>query len=113
MFRRLTALQIELDAYEQQELRTLPGGRADASDPVTPSVIKLIGTELHQKVAELAMEAEGPSSAAALSALALGLATLDHGARVTAKHVCVRAATIYSGTSETQRNLIAGWLLSA
>ncbi len=113
LFARLAALQIELDAYEQLELRTLPTGRANTADPATPSMIKLIGTELHQKVAELAMEAEGPAAAASLKALELGRADLDHGARVTAKHLCVRAATVYSGTSETQRNLIAGRLLSA
>jgi len=113
MFARLARLQIALDGYEQLELRTLPTGRADAADPATPSLLKLIGTELHQQVAELAMEAEGPSAAASLQALDLGLADLDHGAHVTAKHFCVRAATVYSGTSETQRNLIAARLLSA
>jgi acyl-CoA dehydrogenase len=113
LFARLTALQIELDAYEQLELRTLPTGRAATADPATPSMLKLIGTELHQNVAELAMEAEGPSAAASLEALALGLAELDHGAHVMAKHLCVRAASVYSGTSETQRNLIAQRLLSA
>ena len=29
----------------------------------------------------------------------------------TARHFSVRAASVYSGTSETQRNLIAGQLL--
>ena len=111
LFHRLADLQIALDAYEALELRTLPTGRADAADPATPSMIKLIGSELHQRVAELALEAEGPAAAASLAALELGVAELDHGARVTAKHICVRAATIYSGTSETQRNLIAGRLL--
>jgi acyl-CoA dehydrogenase len=113
LFARLAALQIELDAYEQLELRSLPTGRADATDPATPSMLKLIGTELHQKVAELAMEAEGPFAAVALASVE-GLAghdpLLEQGAHATAKHFCVRAATVYSGTSETHRDLIAGRL---
>ena len=111
MFARLCELQIELEAYEQLELLTLPSGRADASNPTSSSMLKLIGTELHQKVAELAMQAEGPYAAASLASADLGIPELDHGSHVMAKHLCVRAASVYSGASETQRNLMAQWLL--
>jgi acyl-CoA dehydrogenase len=102
--RRLAGLQIELEAFEQLELAALPGGRPVAGEETNPSMLKLVGSELHQKVA-------GPYAAAALSALGVDEA-LDAGARAMAKHLSVRAASIYSGSSETQRNVIAGRMLA-
>ncbi|MFI4974823.1 MAG: acyl-CoA dehydrogenase family protein [Caulobacterales bacterium] len=110
---RLAALQIELEAFEQLELASLPAGRPRPGDQSAPSMLKLVGSELHQKVAELAMEVAGPYAAAALDALGLAGDEVDAGARAMAKHLSVRAATIYSGSSETQRNVIAGAMLRA
>lgn len=109
--RRLTGLRIELDAFAQLELAALPNGRAEAGAATTPSMLKLIGSELHQRVCELAMEAAGPQAGAALAAIGINGEELDLGARAMARHLCLRAASIYSGTSETQRNLIARQLL--
>ena len=75
------------------------------------SVLPRIGSELHQRVCELAMEAAGPQAGAALAAIGLDGEALDRGARAMARHLCLRAASIYSGTSETQRNLIARQLI--
>jgi alkylation response protein AidB-like acyl-CoA dehydrogenase len=58
------------------------------------------------------MEVAGPQAAATLEAIGLAGAALDDGAKASAKHLCVRAATIYSGTSETQRNVIAHQILA-
>jgi acyl-CoA dehydrogenase len=110
---RLAGLEIELEAFEQLELDALPSGRPRPGDDAAPSILKLIGSELHQRVAELAMEVAGPRAAAGLAALALGDGDLDRAARAMAKHLAIRAATIYSGTSETQRNVVARHLLGA
>jgi acyl-CoA dehydrogenase len=114
--RRLAALSIEMEAFEALELRALAGGAVDPDDPRASSVLKMVGSELHQKVAELAMEVRAPH-AAALAALQ-GPATpigdepgLAPGAQAMAKHLSVRAATIYSGTSEIQRDIVARYLL--
>ncbi len=109
--RRLAGLQIELDAFAQLELAALPTGRAEAGAAATPSMLKLIGSELHQRVCELAMEAAGPQAGASLAAIGINGEDLDLGARAMARHLCLRAASIYSGTSETQRNLIARQLI--
>lgn len=111
LLRRLTGLQIELDAFAQLELAALPTGRAEAGAAATPSMLKLIGSELHQRVCELAMEAAGPQAGASLAAIGINGEDLDLGARAMARHLCLRAASIYSGTSETQRNLIARQLI--
>lgn len=92
--RRLAGLQIELEAFERLELAALGDGRPRPGDSIAPSLLKLVGSELHQKVAELALEIAGPQSVAA-------------GDPAMAKHLSVRAATLYSGSSETQRNVIA------
>jgi alkylation response protein AidB-like acyl-CoA dehydrogenase len=113
--RRLAGLAIELEAFTRLELDALPSGRAqdsgDSRARATPSMMKLIGSELHQRIAELAMEAAGPAAAASLAVLGLDEPELDIAAMATARHFSVRAASVYSGTSETQRNLIAGQLL--
>ncbi len=110
--RRLAGLEIELEAFEQMELAALPAGRPRANDDLRPSMLKLTGSELHQKVAELAMEVAGPYAAASLEALGRIDPALDAGARAMGKHLAVRAATIYSGASETQRNVMARALLA-
>jgi acyl-CoA dehydrogenase len=103
---RLAGLEIELTAFEQLELAAL-------ADPATSSMLKLVGSELHQRVAELALAIAGPVAIAPLAALGLAGEAVDDGARVLAKHLAVRAATVYSGTSETQRDVIARSLIGA
>jgi len=103
---RLAGLEIELTAFEQLELAAL-------ADPATSSMLKLVGSELHQRVAELALAIAGPMAIAPLAALGLAGEAVDDGARVLAKHLAVRAATVYSGTSETQRDVIARSLIGA
>ena len=111
--RRLAGLAIELEAFEQMELAALASARPSPDDPASPSMLKLVGSELHQKVAELALEIVGPYAAVAPTAVGMAGSDVDAGARAMAKHLAVRAATIYSGTSETQRNVIARHLLGA
>lgn len=103
---RLVAAEIELTAFEQTELNLLPAGQLRDGDATSPSVLKLIGSELHQRVAELAMEISGGSRGLALAAFHDETGPLADAARATAKHFATRAASIYSGSSETQRNVI-------
>ncbi len=108
----LAGLEIELTSFEQLELASLPAGRPRPGDDTAPSMLKLIGTELHQRVCELALQAAGMAGQAALSPVVANDPWLDAGAHAAAKHLAVRAATIYSGSSETQRNVIAVRLLA-
>jgi len=110
--RRLAGLEIELLAFEQMELNALPDGRPRAGDQTAPSMLKMVGSELHQRVAALALEIAGPAAMASLAAVGLVDPAVDAGAHALAKHFAVRAATIYSGSSETQRNVIAKGLLA-
>ncbi len=107
LYARLACLQIELEAFAQIEQDALPSGRPGANDDVNPSMLKLIGSELHQKVAAFALDVFGPTAAAPRCS---GAGNED-GAHAMAKYLAVRAATIYSGTSETHRNIIARWMM--
>ncbi|HEV2365596.1 MAG TPA: acyl-CoA dehydrogenase family protein [Caulobacteraceae bacterium] len=90
---RLASLAVELDAFEAMELASIGG-------PERAPMLKLVGSELHQRLVELEMEIAGPAS-------------LEAGGLSMARHFSVRAASIYSGSSETQRNVLARELLRA
>ena len=103
---RLAQLEVELDVFERLELDAFEARCAVVSDLGMSSVLKLVGSELHQKIAELAVEIMGDHARPTLDAIGISEG-IKAGGRAMAKHLAVRAATIYSGTSETQRNVIA------
>lgn len=98
---KLGALLIDLEAFSQLELAALPSGRPGAGDATTPSMLKVIGAELHQRAATLWMEYAAPHGAARFCPV------MDEAATATARYLSLRAATIYSGASEAQRNIMA------
>ncbi|MDR6623893.1 acyl-CoA dehydrogenase family protein [Caulobacter segnis] len=106
---RLAALAIDLEAFEQLELRLLPGGQPRPGDDLAPSLLKLVGSELRQNIAALGLEAAVPFGAIRHGSSAPGSSSdlVATGAEATARYLASRANTIYSGTSEIQRNLIA------
>jgi alkylation response protein AidB-like acyl-CoA dehydrogenase len=99
---RLAAVEIELMALEFAELRSLAAASAGAAPGPESSILKLKGTELQQRVQKLAVEAGGLYSAA--------WGRNDHApgfAREAMENFLGgRAATIYGGASEVQRDVI-------
>jgi alkylation response protein AidB-like acyl-CoA dehydrogenase len=84
-------------------LDQLRGGRAPGADV---SMLKIKGTEIQQAITELAMQTAGPF------AQAFRPVNGDEGFdRLTAsffpRYCNVRKATIYAGSNEIQRNIIA------
>ena len=99
---RLALLECEITMLEALEMRLL--GRPGDVSEVHSSLLKTIATELHQRVSELTLEAAGMSSLDGDGdGCAAGLAIR--------KYLNARAASIYSGTNETHRNLMASSLL--
>ena len=87
-----------------------------AESPMAPSVGKLLGTELRQQLTELAVLIAGPYAAARLpigEAGAHALLLPEDALWAMGTYLNDRAASIYAGTNEVQRNLIAQQLLSA
>jgi acyl-CoA dehydrogenase len=102
--RRFAELSIETDALEAAELR-LVSGQQRLPDSSAPSLLKLVGTETVQRATELAVQAGGASAAYRLDATAHS--NFDEGAISMARYLNSRAATIYGGSSEVQRNILA------
>jgi len=103
---RLSRVEVELMALEITNMRFLDqlrGGRAPGADV---SMLKIKGTEIQQSLTELAMQTAGPF------AQAFRPVNGDTGFdRLTAsffpRYCNVRKATIYAGSNEIQRNIIA------
>jgi len=81
-----------------------------------PSIKKLMASELSQQIAELAMEALGVYGAAdQRTALGLGASEPpigpDYAAVATARYLNGRAGTIFGGSSEVQKNILARMVL--
>jgi alkylation response protein AidB-like acyl-CoA dehydrogenase len=97
-------LSIQIDVLEAGELRLL---MADSSTSgISASLLKLAGTETLQRASELCVAAAGQSAAFAGEAAEID-AVVAEGARATARYLNLRAATIYGGSSEVQRNILA------
>jgi alkylation response protein AidB-like acyl-CoA dehydrogenase len=91
---RLTRVEVELMALEITNLRFLDRMRRTGQPPgADVSMLKIKGTEIQQALTELAMQAADP---AAHEAQALERRYLD-----------MRKTTIYAGSNEIQRNIIA------
>jgi len=99
-------LENELMALELTALRVVADSSGGKAHPAS-SVLKLKGTELQQAVMELVMDLAGPDS------LATGEGSgVPQWSRVAApKYLNFRKASIYGGSNEVQRQIIAGTIL--
>ncbi len=101
-----------LHALEQQVLAARMRGEDDAT---APSVGKLLGTELQQFLTEIGVLIAGPYAAARLpmaECAAHTLAVPEDAVFAMGAYLNDRAASIYAGTNEVQRNIIARHLLA-
>jgi alkylation response protein AidB-like acyl-CoA dehydrogenase len=103
--RRYAELAIECDALETGELRILLGNDSKSSGVAT-SLLKLAGTETLQRASELCVMAGGTSSMYAYD-LTRPDGAAHEAAVAMARYLNTRAATIYGGSSEVQRNILA------
>ena len=91
---RLVRARMELEVIRQHALRTLGGEQGDSA-----SVTKLLWSNWHRSLGELAMDVAGPASILVGADYALDdLQTL---------FLFSRSDTIYGGSDEIQRNVIA------
>lgn len=102
---RFAMLETELAALEITVLRVL-ADEADGRDPgAKASILKVIGSQLQQSISELAMEMLGEEAVAAR--LPLSNDNDDYAAHWAEKHLFRRVVTIYAGTNEIQKTIIA------
>lgn len=115
---KLTQFEIELMALEFTALRLLSAHQQSKTPAVEASMLKVRGTELRQAIYETLVDIAGPD-AVPFSLEAQFLEHLEtaeqHESMVSLAANCLdsRKVTIYGGTNEVQRNLIAKATLSA
>ncbi len=111
--KKVAELEVAVTAVDLTERRVISGlsNKRNVGD-ATASMLKLIGSETQQKVTELALEMCGnyaqPDQRGALGWGANGTVVgPDYAATPTARYLNTRAATIFGGSSEVQRNILA------
>ena len=103
---RLSRAEIELEALEITSMRFLDKMRRSGQPPgADVSMLKIRGTEVQQQITELMMQAVGP--------MAQPFKAVDNGSidfytsRLAPRYFNYRKASIYAGSNEIQRNIIA------
>jgi hypothetical protein len=105
---RVAALENELLALELTALRVVATSTDGRPHPAS-SVLKLRGTQLQQAVTELVVDLAGPLGIASGAGAGSGV---PPWARVaTPRYLNLRKASIYGGSNEIQRQIIAGTIL--
>ena len=103
---KLSRVEVELDALEITSMRFLDKMRRTGQPPgADVSMLKIRGTEVQQMITELAMQAAGPN---AQPFKAVDNGAIDHfTSRLAPRYFNYRKASIYAGSNEIQRNIIA------
>jgi alkylation response protein AidB-like acyl-CoA dehydrogenase len=99
---RLADAEIDVLAFQASFARMLDRVKAGGTPGTASSAMKLVNAELAQTLADILVEASG-SLGAGLEPMLIG----DRSVAVGTSYLQARRQTIYGGTSEIQRNIIA------
>ena len=102
----MSRLEIELMALALTNLRFLDGLRGGHPPGAEVSMLKIKGTEIQQSLTELMMQAAGPLAQASTPGDASD-ADDRFAASLSRRYCNYRKTTIYAGSNEIQRNIIA------
>ncbi len=113
--RKIAELQTDLTALEFTELRSLAGEAAGKGPGPESSLLKVKGSEIQQRITELALEAVGHYGAPYFREFGKGDNAYpigpDYAHRAAPTYFNMRKTTIYGGSNEIQRNIIAKMVL--
>nr|WP_206038410.1 acyl-CoA dehydrogenase family protein [Rhodococcus sp. HNM0569] len=104
---RIAELETELLALELTQSRVVAGSSDGKPNPAS-SVLKLRGSEIQEAVTELLVDIAGPDS---LPVDAEGIASPAWAQASGPSYLNTRKVTIYGGSSEVQRSIIASSIL--
>ena len=113
--RKIAELEIDLTTLEITELRTLAREQAGKGPGPESSILKIKGTEIQQRLTELAMEAVGNYAAPYVRGFRdegdnMGVGP-DYAHWTSPNYFNMRKTSIYGGSNEIQRNIIAKMVL--
>ena len=105
--KRLSDIEIELMALEFTELRVLATVAAGGAPGAESSMLKIKGTEMQQAVQELRMDVAAYYQGVLPNDLTPEQLGHDFGSQARQTYMYGRASTIYGGSNEVQKNIIA------
>ncbi len=114
---KLAAVEIELKALEMTQLRVVAaeGKREKGKPDPASSILKIKGSEIQQATTELMMDVVGPYAAPLLEPAEEGSneppVGPDYAASAGPTYFNWRKISIYGGSNEIQRNIIAKAIL--
>jgi alkylation response protein AidB-like acyl-CoA dehydrogenase len=100
---KVAQVEIELTALEVTNMRVIFAEAANHAPGPEASMLKIRGTEIMQRISELQVELLGPG--------ALAYRPDDDASRATAAYLNLRKLSIFGGSNEIQRNIIAHMIL--
>jgi alkylation response protein AidB-like acyl-CoA dehydrogenase len=106
--RRITALEVKLRGLMMANYRTLAGAQLGKAPGPESSILKIRGSEILQQCYELAMDVMGHGSLSWFNDEGV-VAPLEQW--VPSTFCYTRATTIYGGSNEIQKNIIAKYIL--
>lgn len=113
--RKVSQLEIDLTALEFTELRTLARESAGQGPGPESSILKIKGTEIQQRLTELTLEAVGNYGAPDFRGFPDGANAYpigpDYAHHAAPTYFNMRKTSIYGGSNEIQRNIIAKMIL--
>ncbi|MBK8239482.1 MAG: acyl-CoA dehydrogenase family protein [Deltaproteobacteria bacterium] len=105
---RIARLEIKLQALQMANYRSLAGAALGHAPGPESSILKLRGSEILQQAFELAMDVMGPDAVSWFNDVGV-LPELEQSVAPT--YCYNRATTIYGGSNEIQKNIIAKMIL--
>lgn len=114
--RKVSQLEIDLTALEFTELRTLAGEAQGKGPGPESSILKVKGTEIQQRLTELALEAAGHYGHPYHRGMSNDGDNMfpvgpDHSSLTAPHYFNMRKTSIYGGSNEIQRNIISKMIL--
>ena len=103
--RRVARLEMRLRSVEMGNFRTLAAAQLGRAPGPESSILKIAGTELQQELTELAMDALGHGALGWHQPAEDALSGVEEN--VASEFCYLRALTIYGGSNEIQKNIIA------
>jgi len=109
--RRVARAEIDLKALEITELRILSSVSGGANPGPESSILKMSATRLEQEINEMAVEVLGYSGLIMNPVAGGNPVRADYLSSVVPRYLNNRAASIFGGSQEIQRNIIAKLVL--
>jgi alkylation response protein AidB-like acyl-CoA dehydrogenase len=107
--RRIASLEMRHRAVTMANLRTLAAAQLGRAPGAESSILKIAGTEIYQEITELAMDALGYGAMGWFDSPEGAIP--EHERWVGSQFNYLRAATIYGGSNEIQKNIVAKHIL--